>query len=399
MASLIDSLARSTDSKILLLVCDGIGGFPGPAGKTELETARTPNLDRLAREGSLGLLTPVRPGITPGSGPGHLGLFGYDPIANLVGRGVLDILGTGVDLRPGDVAARLNFCTVDGDGKITDRRAGRIPTSEGEKRVALLNANLKIAGVEAQVYPVKEYRGTLVLRGADLYGNVTDTDPQALGGLPLLAQARDARSARVAEFVNQFQCQAAGILKGHEPANMVLVRGIDRYDALPTFQERYKLNPACVATYPMYRGVSKLVGMRVLDGFDTWEGQIDALERVWNDHDFFFLHYKYTDSNGEDGNFDGKAKAFEHVDSMIGRIAALRPAVFAVSGDHSTPSVLKAHSWHPVPLLLWGEHVFPDDCTTFDERAARRGGAGHMLSQDLMALLLAHALKLDKYGA
>ena len=399
MSSLIDSLAHSTDSKILLLVCDGIGGFPGPSGKTELEAAHTPNLDRLAREGSLGLLTPVRPGITPGSGPGHLGLFGYDPIANLVGRGVLDILGTGVDLRPGDVAARLNFCTVDADGKITDRRAGRIPTAEGEKRVALLNSKLQIAGVEARVYPVKEYRATLVLRGAGLYGNVSDTDPQTLGVLPLLAQARDERSGPVAEFVNQFQCQAAGILKDEAPANMVLVRGIDRYDSLPTFQERYKLNPVCIATYPMYRGVSKLVGMRVLDGFDTWEGQVEALARVWNEHDFFFLHYKYTDSNGEDGNFDGKSRAFEHVDSLVGKLAALGPAVLAVSGDHSTPSVLKAHSWHPVPLLLWGKHVFPDDCTTFDERAARRGGTGQMLSQDLMALLMAHALKLEKYGA
>ena len=397
--SLIDSLARTTESKILLLVCDGIGGFPGPDGRTELETARKPNLDRLARQGSLGLMTPVRAGITPGSGPGHLALFGYDPIANLVGRGVLDILGTGVDLRPGDIAARLNFCTTDAEGRITDRRAGRIPTAEGEKRVALLNQRLELTGAEARVHPVKEYRATLVLRGAGLYGNVSDTDPQQLGVTPLLARPRDERSARVAELVNQFQCQAAGILRGHEPANMVLVRGIDRYDTVPTLQARYKLNPVCIATYPMYRGVSKLVGMKVLDGFDTWEAQVDALERVWAEHDFFFLHYKYTDSNGEDGNFAGKATAFEHVDSMMGRIAALRPAVLAVSGDHSTPSVLKAHSWHPVPLLLWGEHVFPDDTTTFDERAARHGGLGQFLSQDLMALLLAHALKLEKYGA
>ncbi len=397
--SLIDSLAHATGSKILLLVCDGIGGFPGPDGKTEMETAHIPSLDRLAQEGSLGLMTPVRTGVTPGSGPGHLALFGYDPIANLVGRGVLDILGTGVDLRPGDVAARLNFCTVDAAGNITDRRAGRMATPECEKRVALLNAKLAISGAEARVYPVKEYRATLVLRGADLYGNVSDTDPQALGVPPLLATPRDAQSASVARMVNEFQCQAAGILAGHEPANMVLARGIDRYDSLPTLPERYKLNPVCIATYPMYRGVSKLVGMRVLDGFDTWEGQIDALEKVWNEHDFFFLHYKYTDSNGEDGNFAGKAQAFEHVDSQIARIAALRPAVFAVSGDHSTPSLFKAHSWHPVPLLLWGESVFPDECTTFDERAARRGGLGQFQSQDLMAQLMAHAFKLEKYGA
>lgn len=397
--TLVDSLARQTDSKILLVVLDGIGGFPGPDGRSELEAARTPNLDRLAREGSLGLLTPVRPGITPGSGPGHLALFGYDPIDNLVGRGVLDILGTGIELEPGDVAARLNFCTVDASGRITDRRAGRIPTSEMQARVALLNDRLRLDGAEARVHPVKEYRATLVLRGADLYGNVADTDPQQVGVAPLAARARDARSERVADLVNAFQRQAAEILRDAAPANMVLVRGIDRFETLPKFQQRYKLDPACIATYPMYRGVSKLVGMRILDGGDTWDTQVATLERHWAEHDFFFLHYKKTDSSGEDGDFAGKSAAFEDVDRLVHRIAELCPSVLAVSGDHSTPSRLRAHSWHPVPVLLWGEWVWPDASQAFHERAAQQGGLGSMRSQDLMALLLAHAGKLEKYGA
>lgn len=397
--SLVDSLARKTDSKILLLILDGIGGFPGSDARSELEVARTPHLDRLAREGSLGLLTPVRPGITPGSGPGHLALFGYDPVQNLVGRGILDILGTGVELQPGDVAARLNFCTVDSAGRITDRRAGRIPTPEMQDRVARLNAELRLDGAEARVHPVKEYRATLVLRGPELYGNVADTDPQQTGVPALEARARDAASERVASLVNAFQRQAAEILRDAAPANMVLVRGIDRFETLPTFQQRYQLDPACIATYPMYRGVSKLVGMRILDGGDSWDTEVASLERHWHEHDFFFLHYKKTDSYGEDGNFDGKVSAFEDVDRLVARLVALRPSVLAVSGDHSTPSRYKAHSWHPVPLLLWGEWVWPDTSDAFHERAAQRGGLGRMLSQDLMAMLMAHAGKLDKYGA
>jgi 2,3-bisphosphoglycerate-independent phosphoglycerate mutase len=397
--SLLESLVRKTDSKILLVVLDGIGGLPGPGGKTELEAASTPNLDRLAREGSLGLVTPVRPGITPGSGPGHLALFGYDPIENLVGRGVLDILGTGVDLRPGDVAARLNFCSLDASGAITDRRAGRIPTSECQRLVALLNRELRLGPEQVIVHPVKEYRATLVLRGENLHGNVSDTDPQQVGARLLPAQARDARSQRVADLVNEFARQAGRILAGERPANGLLVRGIDRFDPLPTLQERFRLTPACIATYPMYRGVSKLVGMDVLDAGDTWATEIETLAARWNDYDFFFLHYKKTDSNGEDGNFEGKKSAFEDVDSLMARVAALSPMVLAVTGDHSTPSVMKAHSWHPVPLLLWGRYVFPDVCTSFGELAARSGGLGQFPTHDLMAQLLAHSLKLDKYGA
>ena len=396
---LIESLVRKTDSKIVMMILDGLGGFPGPSGKSEMEVAHTPNLDRLAQEGASGLATPVGPGITPGSGPGHLALLGYDPIRNLVGRGILDILGTGVDLQPGDVAARLNFCTVDATGAIIDRRAGRIATEIGARLVEKLNAGMQLQGVEAQVHSVKEYRGALVLRGEDLYGNVTDTDPQALGQPRLAAQARDERSQAVASHVNSFSDQAARILADESPANMVLVRGIDRYDALPTMQERYQLNPACIAVYPMYRGVSKLVGMDILDAGQTWAEEVSRLEQSWEQYDFFFIHYKYTDSRGEDGDFDAKVAALEDVDAQVGRVAALNPQILAVCGDHSTPSVLAAHSWHPVPLLLWGKWVFPDGGTAFSERQAQQGGLGHVMTRDVMAHVLAHAGKLEKYGA
>jgi 2,3-bisphosphoglycerate-independent phosphoglycerate mutase len=396
---LIESLARRTDSKIVLMILDGLGGFPGPDGRSELEVASTPHLDELARNGALGLATPVAPGVTPGSGPGHLALFGYDPIANLVGRGILDILGTGVDLRPGDVAARLNFCTVDAQGAITDRRAGRIPTEVGSRLVDLLNESLNLSGVEARVHIVKEYRGALVLRGQDLYGNVTDTDPQVLGKPRLQAVARDTRSEPVAAYVNDFSDQAARLLAQESPANMVLVRGIDRYDSLPTLQERYQLNPACIAVYPMYRGVSKLVGMDVLEAGNNWSEQVGRLEDRWADFDFFFIHYKYTDSRGEDGDFDAKVATLEEVDREVGRIATLQPDILAVCGDHSTPSALAAHSWHPVPLLLSGKWVFPDATESFSERQAQRGGLGHVRTRDIMAQLMAHAGKLEKYGA
>lgn len=217
------------------------------------------------------------------------------PIENLVGRGILDIMGTGVDLQPGDVAARLNFCTVDADGAIIDRRAGRIATEVGARLVERLNKSLQLSGVEARVHIVKEYRGALVLRGKDLYGRVTDTDPQVLGKPRLQATALDPQSQTVADHVNAFSDQAARVLATESPANMVLVRGIDRFDSLPTLQTRYRLTPACIAVYPMYRGVSKLVGMDVLDAGNSWSEQVSRLEERWSDFDFFFIHYKYTD--------------------------------------------------------------------------------------------------------
>ncbi|MES2793613.1 MAG: 2,3-bisphosphoglycerate-independent phosphoglycerate mutase [Planctomycetota bacterium] len=392
-------LQLQNDSKIVLIVADGLGGLPLTlGGKTELETAQTPNLDALTKTGVLGLSTPVLPGITPGSGPGHLGLFGYDPLQYQIGRGVLEGLGIDFDLGPNDVAIRGNFCTIDADGKITDRRAGRIASEIGVKLCAKLD-QIKIPGIEIFVRPVKEYRLVVVFRGPGLEGNVEDTDPQKTGVPPLDPVARDAGSQKTAEVAKEFLRQAREVLKDDHPANFFTMRGIDRKPAIPTFQEVYGLRAAAIAVYPMYRGLARLVSMDVLDAGQTLDDQCARLEKVWNDYDFFFLHYKYTDSTGEDGNFPEKVKKIEQLDAVLPRIAALQPTVLIVTGDHSTPSKMKSHSWHPVPVLLAADTCRPDGCTTFGEQSCLSGGLGQFPAKHLMLLALAHAGRLEKFGA
>jgi 2,3-bisphosphoglycerate-independent phosphoglycerate mutase len=357
MHDLTRKLQLQNDSKIVLLVADGLGGLPLTlGGKTELETAQTPNLDALTKTGVLGLSTPVLPGITPGSGPGHLGLFGYDPLQYQIGRGVLEGLGIDFDLGPNDVAIRGNFCTLDDAGKITDRRAGRIASEIGAKLCEKLD-KITIPGVEVFVRPVKEYRLVVVFRGPGLEGNVEDTDPQKTGVPPLDPVARDAGSQKTAEVAKEFLRQAREVLKNDHPANFFTMRGIDRKPPIPSFKEVYGLRAAAIAVYPMYRGLARLVSMDVLDAGQTLEDQCARLEKVWNDYDFFFLHYKYTDSTGEDGNFPEKVKKIEQLDAALPRITALKPTVLIVTGDHSTPSKMKSHSWHPVPVL--GCHSTP----------------------------------------
>lgn len=392
-------LNTNNDSKIVLLVADGLGGLPQqPGGKTELETARTPNLDALAQTGVLGLSTPVLPGITPGSGPGHLGLFGYDPLKYQIGRGVLEGLGIDFDLGPNDVAIRGNFCTVDDDGNITDRRAGRIGSDVGAHLCEKLD-KIEIPGVEVFVRPVKEYRLVIVLRGEGLGGDVDDTDPQKTGVPPLEPVARDAGSNKTVEVAREFLRQAAKVLKDDQPANLLTMRGIAKRPAIPTYEEVYGLKSAAIAVYPMYRGLARLVGMDVLDAGTTLDEQVNRLEAAWNDYDFFFLHYKYTDSTGEDGNFEAKVARTEDVDAAIPRIKALNPSVLIVTGDHSTPSMMRSHSWHPVPVLLSGGNCRTDACDSFGESQCLRGGLGQFEAKYLMSLALAHAGRLEKFGA
>lgn len=399
MHDLTRRLQLQNDSKIVLLVADGLGGLPmTPGGKTELETANTPNLDAVTKTGVLGLSTPVLPGITPGSGPGHLGLFGYDPLEYQIGRGVLEGLGIDFDLGPNDVAIRGNFCTLDADGKITDRRAGRIASEIGAKLCEKLD-KIKIPGVEVFVRPVKEYRLVVVFRGAGLEGNVEDTDPQKTGVAPLDPVARDAGSQKTADVAKDFLKQAREVLKNDHPANFFTMRGIDRKPAIPTFKEVYGLRAAAIAVYPMYRGLARLVSMDVLDAGQTLDDQCARLEKVWNDYDFFFLHYKYTDSTGEDGNFPEKVKKIEQLDAVIPRITALKPTVLIVTGDHSTPSKMKSHSWHPVPVLLAADLCRPDANTTFGEQACLSGGLGQFQAKHLMLLAMAHAGRFEKFGA
>ncbi len=399
MLDLIAPLVVPNETKIVLLSLDGLGGLPRPeTGKSELETARIPNLDRLAAQGACGLLRHVAPGITPGSGPGHLGLFGYDPLQYLVGRGVLEGLGIEFDLRAGDVAARGNFCSVDGTGLITDRRAGRIPTEVNVRLTERLKS-IALPGVEVFVEPVKEHRFVLVLRGAGLGGRLSETDPQALGKAPLPARALDADSARTAELVNAFVDRARALLADAAPANMVLLRGFDRLPDLPRFPEVFGLRAAAIAAYPMYRGLAKVVGMDVLKTGSTFADEVATLRQHWQSYDFFFVHYKDTDKAGEDGDFDAKVAALERFDAFVPEIEALSPDVVVVSGDHATPSVLAAHGWQPVPVIVRSRYSGADPVTAFNERACAAGTLGVLPAQHLMPLVMANALRLTKFGA
>jgi 2,3-bisphosphoglycerate-independent phosphoglycerate mutase len=397
--NLIRELREPNDTKIVLLVADGLGGLPlEPGGKTELETARTPNLDALVREGVCGLSTPVVPGITPGSGPGHLGLFGYDPLQYRIGRGILEALGINFQVGPKDVAARGNFCTVDEAGLITDRRAGRPST---ERCVAMCRKlqEIRLGGVEVFVEPVREHRFVVVFRGDGLGDAVNDTDPQATGHKPLEARGADDASAKTAGEVNRFVAEAARVLKSDAPTNMVTLRGFARYPKIETMQEVYGLRPVAVAVYPMYKGLARLVGMDVADAGSTLADQVETLRRLWGNYDFFFLHFKYTDSTGEDGNFPAKVEMIERLDAEVAKVRALGPDVLVVTGDHSTPSKLRSHSWHPVPALLWAKTCRPDAVTEFGEFQCLRGGLGQFEAKYLLLLAMAHAGRLGKYGA
>ncbi len=393
------SLHTRNDSKIVMMVADGLGGLPlEPGGPTELEAAATPNLDQLAARGVQGASIPVLPGISPGSGPGHLGLFGYDPLTYQIGRGALEATGIGFELQAGDVAIRCNFCTLDDDGLIVDRRAGRIPTEQSSQLVEKLR-QVAVDGVEIFVEPVKEHRFVVVLRGENLQDNVKDTDPQETGVPPLDPQATDPGSQRTVEVASDFLRQAAEILRDEPQANFHTMRGFASRPELPSYEEVYGLRAAAVAVYPMYRGLAQLVGMQVLGQPKTLAEQVEIMGQSWDDHDFFFVHFKYTDSTGEDGNFEAKREQTEKFDAILPSVMDLNPDVLIVSGDHSTPSFLRSHSWHPVPTLLVSDCCRPDGLTTFSESSCIRGGLGQFEAKYLMCLALANAGRMGKYGA
>jgi len=381
------------------LVLDGLGGLPDPqTGKTELETAKTPNLDALTASGVCGLCDPVGAGITPGSAPGHLALFGYDPVSSNIGRGVLEAVGIDFGFQPEDVAARGNFCTVDEAGLITDRRAGRISTDKSAELCRLLDG-LAIENTRVLVRPVREHRFAVVFRGNGLSPGVSDSDPQQVGVTPNLLTASSPADAKMASIANQFVAQAKAVLARHRPANMVLLRGFSQRPHLPTINEIYKLKPAAIASYPMYRGLARLVGMDVLDTGASIEEEFGTLAQNYGDYDFFFVHVKGTDSAGEDGDFDRKVRTIEQVDRALPELTNLQPDVLVVTGDHSTPALLKAHSWHPVPVLLYSKWCRTDSVTEFSESACVRGGLGRFPAMQIMSLAMANALKLNKFGA
>jgi 2,3-bisphosphoglycerate-independent phosphoglycerate mutase len=396
---ILQKLVKKSDSKIVLLVMDGLGGLPSRAGGlTELETAKTPNMDALAERGICGLHT-LGPGITPGSGAAHLGLFGYDPFHFQVGRGVLAALGIDFDLKDGDLAARGNFCTLNKDGRVSDRRAGRISTEKCQELCDLLK-EIELPDTEIFIQPVQDYRFLLVLRGAGLSDAISDTDPQDVGKKPLRPKALKDDALKAAELVEQFVVQAKEILIGKDPANMVLLRGFSMKPDWPNMQTIFGLNPAVIAGYPMYRGVAKLVGMKVLETGLELEQEFHTLEKHWQEYDFFFLHFKPIDSAGEDGDFDRKVELIEQVDGYIPRLLDLNPDVVILTGDHSTPSVMKEHGWQPVPLVIWSRYCRPDEVRTYGERACIQGGLGPRLpATHILPIALANARRFNKYGA
>ncbi len=398
----IEELAQPSSSRIILLVIDGLGGLPRPeTGKTELETARTPNLDLLAKEGICGLIDPVSTGVTPGSGPGHLALFGYDPLRFTIGRGILEALGVDFPLHDGDVAARGNFCTIDESGIVTDRRAGRISTEKCAELCQRM-VGIKIKGAEILVSPVKEHRCVVVFRRENLCPALSDSDPQKIGLAPRSVEALSPEAEETAQLANEFLSEAGNILKSEHPANMVLLRGFSQHPHLPPMSEIYKLNPAAIATYPMYRGLARLAGMEILESGPSLSDELDTLSLHYHGtvpYDFFFIHVKATDSAGEDGDFNRKVSVIEEVDSHIPRLMELSPDVVMVTGDHSTPAMLKAHSWHPVPFLLRSQWCRPDSVTDFSESSCARGSMGRFPGVDIMPLAMANALKLSKFGA
>jgi 2,3-bisphosphoglycerate-independent phosphoglycerate mutase len=391
-------LSQATESKIVLLVIDGVGGLP-VEGKTELETARKPNLDELAKGGVCGVSDPVMMGITPGSGPAHLALFGYDPLRYQLGRGILEALGSGVEVGRNDLVARGNFATVR-DGLIVDRRAGRIPTEENVRICGHLNARLpKRDGVEVRVFPGKEHRFVARFAAEGLADALSDADPQKEGQPPLPTAPLVPEAAKASAIVNRFLEDVASVLAGEAKANAALLRGFSKFPTIPTMQELFKVRPAAIANYPMYKGLAQLLGMEVMDVGNETMDLFDALEKNWADHDFFYIHYKKTDSAGEDGKFAAKVAAIEALDPFIPRLVALKPDVLVVTSDHSTPALLKGHSWHPNPFVLVSPTAGTDDVAAFTERACSKGILGRFRSISAMPLMLAHALKLKKYGA
>ncbi len=397
---LMKMLKQTNDKKIVLLVLDGLGGLQ-KNGKTELEAARTPNLDELSRQSETGLMVPIIRGITPGSGPGHLALFGYDPLTYIIGRGILSALGVNFPVKEGDLTARVNFATIDEQGNIKDRRAGRIP-DEINKKMCEKIREISLPGVSFFIETEKDHRAALIFRGQKFSENLTESDPQKTGLPPLEVKPldRSVEAQKTADLINQFNAQVRKKLKNEHPANGILLRGFSLYKNIPSFEEVYGLNACAIAGYPMYRGLARLVGMEVIDDVESGVvPQFKKLQELWDTYDFYFVHIKYTDSFGEDGKFDEKVKIIEEVDQNIGAILDLQPDVFAVTADHSTPAAYRAHSWHPVPLLLRSRWSRWADISGFNERALLGGTLSTIYSVDLMPLLLAHAERLAKFGA
>lgn len=402
MQNTVKDIVQKNSSKIIMAILDGLGGLP-VHGKTELEVADIPNLDMLAQNSACGLHIPVAPGITPGSGPGHISLFGYDPLKWQIGRGVLEALGLGIELKKTDVAIRGNYATIE-DGIIKDRRAGRIPTDRSQRITEQLQRRINnIDNVKVIFVPGMEHRFAVILRFPEALergsADIKDTDPQKEGNPPVTVTSETPEAERVAKVVEKLIKAVSGLIKKQKKANFILLRGFSQMPDIPQFEDVYGLKSLAVATYPMYRGLAKLVGMDAPSIEGDIKEEVDFLKQNYKKYDFFFVHVKKIDSYGEDGNFEGKAGELEKFDRILPRILALNPDVLIVTGDHSTPSLLKGHSWHPVPVLFKSPYVFGGPCKSFTERECIKGELGIFPTVNLMSLALANALRLKKFGA
>ncbi len=396
---ILRSLVVQTDSKLVMVVIDGLGGLP-VRGKTELEAAKIPNLDRLASKSVCGLIDPISFGITPGSGPSHLALFGYDPFRYEIGRGVMEALGIGLKLAKDDLVARGNFATIDEAGIIIDRRAGRISTEKNQEICKFLQKEIKeFQGVRISLHPGREHRFVILFQGEGLKDDLTDTDPQKDGLRAKGTEGLSQGARRTAEIVNGYIRRSTEVLKPLHPANTILLRGFSKIPDIPTMADRFKLRPAAIATYPMYRGLAKMVGMEVLETGETLPDEVTTLKKYFNQYDFFYLHFKKPDMAGEDGDFKAKVKALEEVDRIIPSLLQSKPDVLVITGDHATPSLLKSHSWHPNPILFYSKYIRPDGTRRFTEKHCQRGELGRFPAVDLIQLMLANGLKLKKFGA
>ena len=399
-------------SKIILFVIDGVGGLPSPeTGLTELETARIPNLDRLAAKGIAGMSIPVAPGVPPGSGVAHLALFGYDPFRYPIGRGAIAAYGVGLDMDEGDMAVRVNFAGFNSSGAVVDRRAGRLPTEKNRELCKLLRSKIKLPNVETVIETVMDYRSVVIFKGEGLHPHLSDSDPQATGEgvFPHEVKALDSKAKYAAGIANSFIKRANEILLGEAKTVVelsegqhigILTRGYADRPEVPRMQDLYGLEKlGAIATYPDYRGVARIVGMDIIYESYEWKGEFDTLKAVFHKYDFIFLHIKKTDSAGEDGNFDGKVQALEEVDRFVPELEALYPDVIIITGDHSTPATYKGHSFHPVPFVLVSKWCRPDSVRRFCESECQHGALGQFLAAEAMLYALGHAGRIEKFGA
>ncbi len=406
----------------VLVILDGLGDriIPALKGKTPLQAAKTPTFDRLAMEGQNGLMDVLGPGITPGSDAAHLTLFGYDFKESYPGRGPLEALGAGLPSKPGDVAFRSNFATVDDNLVVIDRRAGRDFTDDEHRALEDALKGIEIDGVKVHFVATVEHRGAIVLEGEGLSGEISDIDPHETGKKILESKPDVPEARKTADVVNKLvkltyeRLRDSDLNKlreqrGLPAANVLLLRGPGKHAQIPTLKERYGISSVCLAGGALYIGCAKYVGMDYIP-VEGQTGTIDtnfdniakkAIEVIKSGVNYLFIHIKATDNASHDGNHEEKVLAIERTDTMVGKILAevRDKVVIALTGDHTTPVLVGEHTCDPVPILFWSNFIRPDSVKQFSEIDAPHGALHSIRGIDVMPLLLGYAGYIEKIGA